>query len=228
MVAVGDNQFLIGHSALDTLDVIWLRNHPQAMNHAIFVGEFGNRSGGGLRFVENFFHLLLRIRIQHKKLAGVDASMAKQFETVGLGTGKRVFVAENDASGIFLEPACTNEAATRARFAAAGNGEFLRVGVESWRGILQDDAIANPLFHFGCGTSVDIILRRIVRKNAALFDGDQIVRVRGVVFGLAFWKNLVIGLRKHAFEGSELRIEAVRAKWEYLGHEFSGAFLYST
>ncbi len=148
MVAVGDNQLLIGHGALDALEVIWLRNHPQAMNHAVFVGEFGNRRGGGLRFVENFFHLLSRIRIQHKKLAGVEASLAKQFETVGFGTREGVFVAENNASGIFLEPACANEAATRTRFAAARNVEFLRVGVESWRGILQHDAIANPLFHF--------------------------------------------------------------------------------
>src|SRR6266853_2827505 len=223
MVAVGDNQPLIGHSALDALEVIWLRNHPQAMNHAVFVGEFGNRNGGGLRFVENFLHLLLRIGIQHEKLAGVEASLAKQFETVGLGTGKRVFVAENDASGIFLEPACTDKAATRTRFAAARKGEFLRVGVESWRGILQDDAIANPLFHFGFGTGVDIILLRFVRENAALFDGDQIMRVRGVIFGLPFWRNLVVRLREDAVEGSELRIEAVRAKREYLSHEFSGA-----
>src|SRR6202030_2822786 len=99
---------------------------------------------------------------QHEKLAGVEASLAKQFETARFGTGKRVLVAENDASGIFLEPARTDEAAARAGFAAAGNGEFLRVGVESWRGILQDDAITNPLFHFGFGTGVNIVLRCIV------------------------------------------------------------------
>src|SRR5260370_11738586 len=139
MVAVGDNQLLIGHSALDTLEVIWLRNHPQAMNHAVFVGEFGNRSGGGLRFVENFFHLLLRIGIQHEKLSGVEASLAKQFETVGLGAGKRVFVAENNASGIVLEPACANEAATGTFFATSVHYELMRVGMESGCGLLQDD-----------------------------------------------------------------------------------------
>ncbi len=134
-----------------------------------------------------------------------------------------MFVAENDAGGIFFEPACANETAAGALFGSAGNGEFLCVGVESRCGILKDDVIASPLVHFGCSASVDIILRRIVRENAALFDRDEILRVHGVVFGLALGRNLVVGLSENAIERSNLRIEAMRAKREYLGHEFSGA-----
>ena len=82
----------------------------------------------------------------------------------------------------------------------------------------------NPPVHFSFGASIDIILRRVVRENAALFDGDQILRVQGVVFGLALGRNFVVGLREDTVEGSERRIETVSAKREYLGHEFSGGF----
>src|ERR1700746_575174 len=223
MVAVGDDQLLIGHGILDGVDVARICHYPQAVNHAIFVGEFGNWRGGGLRLVKNLFDALLWIGIQHEKLAGVHARMAKQFEAVGLWAGESMFVAENDAGGIFFEPACANEAAARALFGRSGNSELLRIGVESRGGILKDEVIANPLVYFVRSAGVDIILRRIVRENAALFDGDQILRVHGVVFGLALGRNLVVGLGEDAVEGSELRIETVRAKWEYLGHEFSDA-----
>src|ERR1700746_3231367 len=159
MGAAGDAQLLSGHGMLDGSDVVRMCNYPQAVNHAIFVGEFGHGSGGRLRFVENFFDALLWVGIQHKKLAGVRASVAKQFEAVGLWARECVFMAENDAGGIFFKPAYANKAAARAPFGSAGNGEFLRVGIESGRWILDDDVIANPLVHFGRSAAVDIVLR---------------------------------------------------------------------
>jgi len=52
--------------------------------------------------------------------------------------------------------------------------------------------------------------------------------MHGVVFGLALRRNLVVRLRKDAVHGSNLRIETVSAKWEYLGHEFSDGLLHSS
>src|SRR5258708_39842721 len=120
MMAVGDDQLLIGHGLLDGLYVVRICNYPQAVNYSVFIGEFGNRSSGGLRFVENFFYALMRVGIQHKKLARVRASVAKQFEAIGLWTRESMFVAENEAGGIFLEPACANDTAAGARLGNAG------------------------------------------------------------------------------------------------------------
>ena len=79
-------------------------DYPQAMNYFVFVGEFANRSGGGLRFIENSLDALLRVGIQHEKLAGVHTRVAKQFEAVGFRAGESMFVAENNAGRIFLKP----------------------------------------------------------------------------------------------------------------------------
>ena len=82
--------------------------------------------------------------------------------------------------------------------------------------------VANPFIDFGGGTGVNVVLRRIVGKRAALLDSDQILRMHGVVFGLALWGDLVVRLGKDAIKRRNLRIETKRAKREYQGHEFSG------
>ena len=116
MVAVGDDEFLISHRLLNGLDAIGFGDGPEAVNHTIFVGELccGRRSGFG--FSEDGVDALLRIGIEHEELASVGASVAQEFEAIGFGSGERVFVAEDDAGGIFLETSGTDEAATDALF----------------------------------------------------------------------------------------------------------------
>src|SRR5258707_14017855 len=96
MMAVGDDQLLIGHGLLDGLYVVRICNYPQAVKYSVFIGEVGNRGSGGMRFVENFFYALMRGGIQHKKFARVGASVAKQVEGIGLWTRESMFVAGND------------------------------------------------------------------------------------------------------------------------------------
>ena len=222
MMAVGDDELLIGHGLLNGVDPIGFGDRPEAVDDAIFVSELGGGSGGGFGFCEDRIYAFLRIGIQHEELAGMGASVAEEFKAVGFGAGECKFVTEDNAGGIFLETSSADEAAASALFSCAGDGELLGVSVKGGSGILGDDVVANPFVNFCGGAGVDVVLRRIFRKSSAFFDGDQILRVRGVVFGLALRRNLVVGLGEDAIERSKLGIEAIRAKREYLGHEFSG------
>src|SRR5262249_44010470 len=161
------------------------------------------------------------IGVEHEELAGVQARVAQQFQPIGLGTGKRVLVAKHDSGGIVLKLPSADAAAACAPLMRTRNREFLRVVIEGRRGVLQQDRVANPLCNLGGRARVDVVARVVVVVGTALFDGDQIVRVQGVVFGLALGRDFVVGLREDAFERGDLRVETKCAKWEYLGHEFS-------
>ena len=221
MMAVGDDQFLVLHGGVDGGDALRIGDGPEAMDDAVFVGEFGGGRRGGFGFGENSVHAFLRVGIEHEELAGMQTSVAEEFEAVGFGAGESVFVAEDDAGGIVFELTGADEAAARAFFGGTGDGELLGVGVESGCGILEEDAVANPLFDFGGGARVDVVLRRIVLEGAAFFDGDQIVRMHGVIFGLALGGNFVVRLSEDAIERGDLRVETKGGKRKYLGHEFS-------
>jgi hypothetical protein len=129
-----------------------------------------------------------------------------------------VLVAEDNASGIVFELSGTDEAAAGAVFVRTGNNELLGVRVKRGSGILQQDRIANPLFDFGGGALIDIAVSVVAFQYAALFHGDQIVRMHGVVLRLALRRNFVVRLGEDAIERSELRVEAKGAEREYLGH----------
>src|SRR5690349_23697974 len=113
------------------------------MDDAVFVGKLGGGSRGGFGFGENSVHALLRVGIEHEELAGVQASVAKEFEAVGFRAGESVFVAEDDSRGIVFELAGADEAAASALFGSAGDGELLGVSVKSGSGVLEEDAVAN-------------------------------------------------------------------------------------
>ena len=46
VMAIGDHQLLIRHRLLDCRDPFWLGNRPQAVDHAVFIGQLRDR---GLR-----------------------------------------------------------------------------------------------------------------------------------------------------------------------------------
>jgi len=68
-------------------------------------------------------------------------------------------------------------------------------------------------------------LRRVVGIAAAFLDGDEVMRVGGVVFFLHGRRNLVVGLREDAFERGTGRVVTKRAKGKNLGHRVSGKTL---
>ena len=139
MVAVGDDEFLIGHGGLNRGYFLRVGHDPEAMCDPVLVVDFCGGRRGGFGFGENRVHAFLRIGVEHEELAGVGARVAKEFETIGFGAGEGVLVAEDNPGGIFFEFSRADEAAASAAFGSARHGEFLRVGVKGWSGVLHDD-----------------------------------------------------------------------------------------
>src|SRR5256885_1145162 len=193
------------------------------MGDAVFVAEFDFRRGSRFGFTENGIDALLRVGIQHEELTSMRAGVTKKLEPVGFWAGQGVLVPEHDAGGIVLQLAGPDETAASAAFAGAWDGVFLGIGVEGGRGILDDNVTADPLLQRGGGASIDVILRRIVRERAALFDGDQVVRVGSVIALLHGRRNFVVWLRKDAIETNARGIETEGAKGLNLGHGISGS-----
>src|SRR4029077_2109905 len=82
-------------------------------------------------------------------------------------------------------------------------------------------------FQRGSCARVNVILRRIVGENAALLDGDQVVRIGDVILLLHGGRNLVVRLGENAIKRGARRIVAEGAKGMNLGHGISGVSLSS-
>ncbi len=100
------------------------------------------------------------------------ARMAKKFQAIRFRSGKRLLVAKYDTGGIILKFAGADKSAPRPPLVRTGNGVFLCVGVKRRSGIPRHDIVADPVLQCRSRARVDVILRGIVRKNAALLDGD--------------------------------------------------------
>jgi len=217
MMAVGDYEFVLFHGGFDGGGAIVIGDDSQAMHHAVFIAQRGCRRGG-LGVLQDGIYALLRIRIEHKELAGLRARVAKKFEAVGFGARERVLVAKDNASGVVLEFAGADEAAACALFAGAGDSVFLGISVERRKRILNDNVFVDPALEGGGGARVDIVLRGIVRIRAAFFDGDEVIRVGGVIIVLHGWRDFVVRLREDAFERDTLGVVAKRLEGVNLGH----------
>jgi hypothetical protein len=177
---------------------------------------------GGLGGFEDCVDALPGIRVEHEELAGMCARVAKEFEAVRLGTGESVLVPENDSSGVVLEFACADETAASELQSRSGDSVFLGVGIKGRDRILYDDAFADPALQRGCGAGVNVVLRRVLREDAAFFDGDEIMRIRRVIAFLHGGGDLVVGLREDSFERDALGIVAKSLEGMNLGHVVSG------
>src|SRR6266852_1053019 len=109
------------------------------------------------------------------------AYMAKEFQAIRFWTGKSLFVAKNNTGRIILELARADKAAAHAALFGAWNGVLLSVAVKRKGRVLHDNVVADPIFQCGSRPRVDVILSRIVRKNAPLLDADQVVRVGSII-----------------------------------------------
>ena len=221
VVAIGNDEFLRGHGVLDGGDVAGIGDHPEAVDYPVFVGEFGDWRSGGGEFVEELVDGELRVGIEHEELTGVGVRVAEQFETVGFGARKGVFVTEDDAGGIVFEMADADEATAGAAETGAGDGEFLGVGVEGGRGVLLDDVLGDPGVEAGGGAGVDVVLRGVIAVDAAFFDGDEVVGIGGVILVLHGGSNFVVRLREDAVEGSDAGVVAESSEGLNQGHGVS-------
>ncbi len=149
--------------------------------------------------------------------------VAEEFEAVGLGAGERVLVAEDDAGGILLELAGTDEAAARESLLRSRHGVLLRVGVEAGARVWDDDLFADPALQSGGRAGVDVFFvgrasRRVAGEDAALFDGDQVVRVGGVILVLHGRGDFVVRLGEDEVVSDFASVVAVGGKRVDLSH----------
>jgi hypothetical protein len=153
------------------LHAVGLPNDPEAVGDAVFV-FYGGDGRDSFGVGEDGVDAALGIAVEHEELAGVRARVAQELEAVGFGAGERVFVTEDDASGIFLEFAGADEAAADAALVGAGNRVFLGVGVEAVGVILLDDGGVDPGLQRGFRAGVHVVLGIVGGKHAALFYSD--------------------------------------------------------
>ena len=147
MMAVGDQQFLRRHQLLNPRDVrgASVIGHS-AMHGAVIVD---------VRSIQACARMLLprpaagrprvRIGIQHEDLSEVRARVTQQFQTILFRPAQRLLVPEHDARRIILDFADPDKAFSRESLARIGHLEFLRIRVKSGRGILGENAFANPV-----------------------------------------------------------------------------------
>ena len=109
VVAVGDDELLVGHGRGEQADGRRIADAPDAVQHAVFVGDFG--VGGAAAVVENLLHAAGGIGVEHEDLAEVGARGLEQVEAVALGLGERLLMAEDDLVGIVVKLAEGDEAA---------------------------------------------------------------------------------------------------------------------
>src|SRR5258708_2378426 len=178
--------------------------------------------GGGLVFPGNAARRVLFFEGRSENCPGWVRGVGGGLKPVGFRTGKSVLVAEDDARRIIFELSCADKAPACAVLLSTRQGKFLRVGVKRRRGVLHENAVVNPAIERGGGACVDVVLRRIIRIDAALLDSNEVVRVSGVILLLHGGRNFVVGLRQDALKGSVRRIITVGAKGINLGHGFSG------
>ena len=141
MVAVGDDETLVGHEFDDGGDAAGIGDTPEAMLDTVFVVESGCGLGGefadgiGVAFVE------------HEELAAMGAGGAEQVEAIGFGLGERLLVAMDDVVGVVLEAEKSDESVTNVGGAGeiAGYDEALLVGVNAGVGILTEYALRAPV-----------------------------------------------------------------------------------
>jgi len=191
------------------------------VNDIVFVAQLGGWRGGGLGFAEDGVNAAFGIGIEHEKLPGMGASVTEQFQPVGFGAEESLLVTKDDVGGIIFEFARAYEATAGTAVAGSGNSVFLSVGIESGCGILAYDLVSNPALQGGSSASVDVVLGRVVRKRSTLFNGDQIVRIDGVIALLHGRRDLVVRLSENAIECDACRIVAKRAEGLDVSHEVS-------
>ena len=83
MVAIGDDQLLVGHGRGQQVDDIRIADLPQPVQRAIVVGSLGVGRTGAV--VQNLFDAAGRVGIEHENLAKMRARGLKQLQPVALG-----------------------------------------------------------------------------------------------------------------------------------------------
>ena len=126
-------------------------------------------------------------------------------------------MAMHDAGGIILHLADADEALAHSPLAGIGHLEFLEVGVEAGRGVLRQNAVANPIVQMLGRAGVDVVGVVVGREALAQDHAHQIVGAGREILGLHLGTDLVVGLREQLRRIASLRGVAVRSEGFYSG-----------
>src|SRR6202142_3621355 len=130
MMSVGDDQLLVLHRALDAAHKRRIEDGPETVNHAVFVSEFQRRIFPR-RVFEQVVDDARGIVIKKKKLSCLNARLTQQFDTVGLGSGQRALMAENNLRVVILNASQRDKAYANSARLCSGDQELLRVNVNA-------------------------------------------------------------------------------------------------
>ena len=136
MMAVGDEQLLVGHELLN----LGARRAIFQMRWMAPYSSVTSAMGGAGRPVEQGVDGARRVGVQHEDGFEVGVGVLEQFHAVLLGTGEGLLVAEDDARGIFFHLAEGDEALADQALAGIGDDEFLEVGEHAGFGVARPDA----------------------------------------------------------------------------------------
>ncbi len=217
VVAVGDDELSVGHGGGEQIDGRRVADAPEAVEHAVFVGDFG--FGWACVFVENLFHAAGGVRVEHEDLAEVGAGGLEQVETVALGLAEGLLVAEDDLLGVVVEPAESDKSAAFFHHVGAGNLEALRVGEDAGVFFLDEDFLFAPGAEVARGAGIDVFAALGVEElRQAEDDAHQIVGAALVVGLLHGGGDFVVGLGDYVVQPDDGGIVAPGAKWIDAGH----------
>ena len=156
MVAIGDDQFLVGHGRGQQADGRGVIHAPQPVRHAVLVGHFG--VGRAVAVVENLLRASQRVGVEHENLPEVRPRGLEQVEPVALGLGKRLLVPEDHIFRIIVQLAQRDKAAPLLHNVGSGNPEALRISKDARVVLLGQDAMLAPGAKISCRARIDVFV----------------------------------------------------------------------
>ena len=218
VMAVGDDELLVGHGGGQQADRGRVADAPEAVKNAVLVGDFG--LGGAVAVVEDLLDASGGVGVEHEDLSEVGAGGFEEVEAVVFGLGEGLLVAEDDLLGVLVELAEGNKTSPLLHNFRSGNLETLRIGEDAGVLLLGEDALLAPGGEVACGAGIDAFaLFRVKEFRQSEDDADQIVRAALVVSLLHGRGDLVVGLGDGVFEADRGGIVTPGAKWINAGHE---------
>lgn len=220
MVAVGDDQLLVGHGGDDEVDEVGVGELPDTVEDVVLVGDgevggcgvvsgfavtddsaavFDSAVAGTASSEDELFGGEGRVGVEHVDLLAVGASGLEEGEAVGLVLGEGLLVAVDDLVGVVVEVAEGDEAAALADLVGVGDGVGLGVAVEGGLGLFGEDAVFAPVAEGMGGAGVDVLLLAVVGLVLAEDDADEVVGAGFVVALLHGRGDLVVGLGDNVF-----------------------------
>ena len=217
VVAVGDDQLLVGHGRGQQVDGRRIADLPQPVQHAVLVGDLG--VGGPGAVVQNLLDAAGRVGVEHEDLPEMRVRGLEQVEPVALGLAERLLVAEDHLLGVLVQLAEGDEAAPLLDDLGAGNLEALRVGEDAGVFFLRQHALLAPGAEVARRAGIDALAALGVEQfRQAQDDAHQVVGAALVVGLLHGRRDLVVGLGDHVLQTDGGGIVAPGAKGINAGH----------